>query len=64
MGFSIAYFLTVADIQRSLDFYEQVFGARILSRGDSDALEGTFKLVNAWMIINVPEAARTRTSPR
>ena len=29
-GFSIAHFLTVADIQRSLDFYERgLFGARI-----------------------------------
>jgi len=51
-GFSIAYFLTVADIQRSLDFYERVFGARILSRGDGDA-PGYLQLANTWMIINV-----------
>jgi catechol 2,3-dioxygenase-like lactoylglutathione lyase family enzyme len=51
-GFSIAYFLTVADIQRSLDFYERVFGARILSRGDGNA-PGYLQLANAWMIINV-----------
>ena len=51
-GFSIAYFLTVADIQRSLDFYERVFGARILSRGDGNA-PGYLQLANTWMIINV-----------
>ena len=51
-GFSIAHFLTVADIQRSLDFYERVFGARILSRGDGDA-PGYLQLANTWMIINV-----------
>ena len=32
-GFSVAYFLTVADIERSARFYEKVFGGRILSRG-------------------------------
>ncbi len=51
-GFSIAHFLTVADIQRSLDFYERVFGARILSRGDGDA-PGYLQLANLWMIVNV-----------
>ena len=33
-GISIAYFLTVADIERSARYYETVFGARILSLGD------------------------------
>ena len=28
-GMSIAHFLTVGDINRSLDYYERVFGARI-----------------------------------
>ena len=36
-GMSIAHFLTVGDINRSLDYYEKVFGARILSRGDGNA---------------------------
>ena len=52
-GMSIAYFITVADIQRSLDFYEKVFGARILSRGDSGGAPGYLQIANAWMIINV-----------
>jgi predicted enzyme related to lactoylglutathione lyase len=30
-GFTVAYFLTVADIDRSARFYETVFGGRILS---------------------------------
>jgi len=36
-GFSVAHFLTVADIERSARFYETVFGARILSLGDGNA---------------------------
>ena len=32
-GFTVAHFLTVADVERSLRFYETVFGGRILSRG-------------------------------
>ena len=31
-GFTITLFITVADINRSADFYETVFGGRILSR--------------------------------
>jgi len=34
-GITIAHFLTVADVERSLRFYETVFGGRVLSRGDS-----------------------------
>jgi catechol 2,3-dioxygenase-like lactoylglutathione lyase family enzyme len=51
-GISIAHFLTVKDIDRSLDFYEKVFGAQILSRGDGNA-PGYLRLANIWMIINV-----------
>jgi predicted enzyme related to lactoylglutathione lyase len=51
-GMSIAHFLTVKDIDRSLDFYEKVFGAQILSRGDGNA-PGYLRLANIWMIINV-----------
>ena len=42
-GISIAYFLTVADIERSARYYEKVFGARILSRVTATHL-GTFSL--------------------
>jgi putative intracellular protease/amidase/catechol 2,3-dioxygenase-like lactoylglutathione lyase family enzyme len=51
-GISIAHFLTVTDIDRSLDYYEKVFGARILSRGDGNA-PGYLQLANIWMILNV-----------
>src|SRR5579862_8169306 len=52
VGISIAHFLTVADIDRSLNYYEKVFGARILSRGDGNA-PGYLELANIWMIVNV-----------
>ena len=39
-GFTVAHFLTVADVERSLRFYETVFGGRILSRGDSSGAPG------------------------
>jgi len=51
-GISVAYFLTVADIERSARFYEKVFGARILSLGDGNA-PGYLQLANIWMILNV-----------
>lgn len=53
VGFSVAHFLTVADIERSAQFYERVFGARILSRGDSGGAPGYLRLANIWLIINV-----------
>jgi predicted enzyme related to lactoylglutathione lyase len=52
-GLSIAHFLTVADIQRSINYYEKVFGARVLSRGDVNGAPGYLQLANIWMIINV-----------
>src|SRR5262249_21972335 len=71
-GISIAHFLTVTDIDRSLNYYEKVFGARILSRGDGNA-PGDLQLANIWMILNVgggptPDkpmgAARQKAKPR
>ena len=52
-GFTIAYFLTVADVGRSADFYETIFGGRILSRGDSNGAPGYIQIANAWLIANV-----------
>ena len=52
-GFAVAYFLTVADIERSVRFYETVFGGRILSRGDSSGAPGYIQLANTWLIVNV-----------
>lgn len=52
-GMSIAHFLTVVDIDRSLKFYETVFGGRILSAGDNDGAPGYIQLANTWLIVNV-----------
>jgi catechol 2,3-dioxygenase-like lactoylglutathione lyase family enzyme len=52
-GFTVAYFLTVADIERSTRFYESVFGANVLSRGDANGAPGYIQLANTWLILNV-----------
>ncbi len=52
-GFTVAHFLTVADIGRSARFYETVFGGRILSRGDSKGAPGYIQIANTWLIVNV-----------
>ncbi|HEY1612929.1 MAG TPA: VOC family protein [Rhizomicrobium sp.] len=51
-GFTVAHFLTVADIERSLRFYETVFGGRILSRGDNKGAPGYLEIANTWLIVN------------
>ena len=48
-GFTVAHFLTVADIERSARFYETFFGGRILSTG----APGYIQIANTWLIINV-----------
>ena len=52
-GITVAHFLTVADIERSLRFYETVFGSRILSRGDRKGAPGYLQIANTWLIVNV-----------
>jgi predicted enzyme related to lactoylglutathione lyase len=52
-GFTVAHFLTVADIDRSVRFYETVFGGSILSRGDADGAPGYVQIANTWLIVNV-----------
>ena len=51
-GFTIAHFLTVADVERSLHFYEKIFGAHILSRPDGKGTPGYLQIANSWMILN------------
>jgi predicted enzyme related to lactoylglutathione lyase len=48
-GFTVAHFLTVADIERSARFYETVFEGRILSLG----APGYIQIANTWLIVNV-----------
>ena len=52
-GITVAHFITVTDIERSLRFYETVFGARILSRGDREGAPGYLQIANTWLIVNV-----------
>jgi predicted enzyme related to lactoylglutathione lyase len=52
-GFTVAHFITVGDIERSLRFYEKVFDGRVLSRGDSNGAPGYLQLANIWLIVNV-----------
>jgi predicted enzyme related to lactoylglutathione lyase len=52
-GFTVTHFITVADIDRSADFYEKVFGGRILSRGDSKGASGHIQIANTWLIVNL-----------
>ena len=52
-GISVAYFLTVADIDRSARFYEKVFGGRILSRGDRSGAPGYIQIAKTWLLVNV-----------
>ena len=51
-GITIAEFLTVADIERSARYYEKVFGARILSKGDSDGAPAYIQIANTWLLVN------------
>ena len=51
-GITIAYFLTVADVERSARYYEKVFGARILTMGDGNA-PPYLQLANIGIILNV-----------
>jgi catechol 2,3-dioxygenase-like lactoylglutathione lyase family enzyme len=52
-GMSIAHFIIVADIERSVGYYEKVFGGRVLSRGDSKGAPGYLQIANTWLIVNV-----------
>jgi predicted enzyme related to lactoylglutathione lyase len=52
-GFSVTHFLTVADIERSMRFYEKVFGGRVLSNGDAKGAPGYIQIANIWLIVNV-----------
>ena len=48
-GFTVAHFLTVANIERSARFYETVFGGRIRGSGAPAYIQ----IANRWLIVNV-----------
>jgi len=52
-GFVVAHFLTVADIDRSANFYEKVFGGSVVSRGDDKGAPGYIQIANTWLLVNV-----------
>ena len=50
-GFTVAHFLTVADVDRSARFYETVFGGRIVTRGNSVGAPAFVQIANTWLIL-------------
>jgi predicted enzyme related to lactoylglutathione lyase len=50
-GFSVAHFLTVADVERSARFYEKVFGGRIMTMGNDVGAPAFVQLANTWLIL-------------
>jgi predicted enzyme related to lactoylglutathione lyase len=52
-GITVAHFITVADIEQSLRFYEKVFGGRVLSKGDKSGAPGYIQIANTWLTVNV-----------
>jgi catechol 2,3-dioxygenase-like lactoylglutathione lyase family enzyme len=52
-GFTVAAFLTVADVERSARFYERVFGGRIIRRSDRVGEPTYIQLANTWLIVNI-----------
>jgi catechol 2,3-dioxygenase-like lactoylglutathione lyase family enzyme len=48
-GFVLTHFLVVSDQDRSRDFYQSVFGAKVLAERDPVIM----KIANSWLILNV-----------
>jgi catechol 2,3-dioxygenase-like lactoylglutathione lyase family enzyme len=48
-GFVVTHFLVVANQDRSREFYQSVFGARVLVERDPVIM----KIANSWLILNV-----------
>ncbi len=61
-GITVAHFLTVADVERSLRFYETVFGSRILSRGDSKGAPGYLQIANNSAPLSMSGVVRRPTN--
>ena len=50
-GFTVAHFLTVADVERSLRFRRSSTG-HVLSRGDNKGAPGYLRIANTWLLVN------------
>jgi predicted enzyme related to lactoylglutathione lyase len=53
VGFTVAHFLTVANIDRSARWYAKVFDGRVLSSGDSSGAPAYIQIANTWLLVNV-----------
>src|SRR3984957_18561828 len=50
-GFAVAHFITVTDVERSVRFYEKIFGGRIMTLGNNEGAPGVIQIANAWLIL-------------
>ena len=48
-GFVVTHFLTVADVNRSAEFYVRIFGGTVVRSGEPTIIQ----LANSWLIVNV-----------
>ena len=48
-GFVVTHFLTVADVNRSAEFYMRIFGGTVVRSGEPTIIQ----LANSWLIVNV-----------
>ena len=48
-GFVVTHFLTVADVNRSAEFYVRIFGGTVVRNGEPTIIQ----LANSWLIVNV-----------
>jgi catechol 2,3-dioxygenase-like lactoylglutathione lyase family enzyme len=51
-GITIAQFLTVADVKRSVRFYEKVFDAKIVYESEESGDPACVQIANTWLILN------------
>lgn len=48
-GFVLTHFLTVADVNRSAEFYTRIFGGKIIRTGEPTIIQ----IANSWIVLNV-----------
>ncbi len=48
-GFVVTHFFTVADVNRSAEFYMRIFGGTVVRSGEPTIIQ----LANSWLIVNV-----------
>jgi len=53
VGITVAHFLTVSDLNRSVEFYAKVFDGEVVSRGDEGGAPPYLRIANTWLILNV-----------